>query len=314
MRRLLSCAPLVLTGCQGCIGISDGPVVLDADDDGDKTVDADAGVDDDAGPCNPLADFDTPVPIVELDTLGTELAPVLRVDEREIFYLSDQGLQKYTLAIWRASRSDVGQPFTKGQPVLELKSSDEEVAGIALAPNALTLYYTRFQHDAGSRNIAITTRPTFASPFTTPQLLAGANDPMNFPFEISIGQTSEDLYMAIQHAEFGPFSLYVSSRSDGGYGAPTQVLTGSDHRSPAITWDELTLYFARKPSGSASADTWAATRSPMSAWTQPFSINPLSNPGVGEFPSWLSKDNCRLYMSVYDSNGWDLYVARRHPK
>src|SRR5262249_31215961 len=138
-----------------------------------------------------------------------------------------------------------------------------------LAPGGLTLYFAQFHSQMPARAIMVATRQTPTSNFGSAKLLGGANSPTLLPFEISIAQTSDGLYVSEQQLGSEDASIWVSSKVDGGYTMPVQLWPAAfDEHAPAISRDELSLFFAGKPwnTGSLMNDIWVVNRSPMSQW------------------------------------------------
>jgi hypothetical protein len=83
-----------------------------------------------------------------------------------------------------------------------------------------------------------------------------------------------------------------------------------------VTPDDLTLYFASSRAGS-EYDVYVSHRaSATTAFGAPTAVSELNSPNIYDAPSWVSKDDCVIYlMSTRDggAGGVDIYTARRPP-
>lgn len=109
---------------------------------------------------------------------------------------------------------------------------------------------------------------------------------------------------------------------DGGEG-PREAGTPAEYKfgGPTPTADGLALYFATigKPDGGAepaNADIYVSTRSdPSSDFSNPTLVEGVSSP-LGDTPSWISPDGCRLYLHSsrnHPDGTLEIFVATRTP-
>jgi hypothetical protein len=127
----------------------------------------------------------------------------------------------------------------------------------------------------------------------------------------------------------------AARNSDGTFAAATLVLidtvtpsvmaagAGYVEETPAITRDELTLYFASNNSADLANmggfDMYVATRPNTGAsFGVPVPVQGSTgaiNTADQEWPSWISPDNCELYYTrAPPAAPGELYVARRTPR
>ena len=83
--------------------------------------------------------------------------------------------------------------------------------------------------------------------------------------------------------------------------------------NPVLTDDELTLYASATTASDATPHVYVATRATTADTFGAFTpLHELDSP-EGEYPSWVSADQCRLYLSRKVGGQWDLYLASRSP-
>jgi len=105
------------------------------------------------------------------------------------------------------------------------------------------------------------------------------------------------------------------------WGTPTNlgsvVNSTADERSPCISSDGLSLYFAsNRPGGSGTLDLWVSTRADTdSPWTAAVNLGPAINSGDDDADPSLSADGLTLFFASWGrpggSGSHDLYAATR---
>jgi len=107
----------------------------------------------------------------------------------------------------------------------------------------------------------------------------------------------------VTHAAAGIFNSYALVARD----------DASWMDNPVLSADELTMYVSTRASYSASPHVAVMTRSDAQApFGPPVQLHELDSTD-GEYPTWVSPDQCRLYLTrVVDGHG-DLFVASRAP-
>ena len=135
------------------------------------------------------------------------------------------------------------------------------------------------------------------------------------------GTTTMPLYFAsLRRVLTGTDIFWARRQPDGGFEAPQaieEVATAATDGTPVLSFDMLTMYFDSTRTdngGDVHGDIWAAHRASLNA---PFGevsrVAELNDAKSGEFPTWLSPDNCRLYLSSDRSGVIQSYVATRTP-
>src|SRR5688500_18747241 len=255
MRCLACIAMLCMLGC----GSVSSDKKVDAMPDSPKPIDA--MIDSPITParCNPNAAFGTPVALTELNTTAYEEGGSLSPDELTIYFASFRGGVGGN-DIYVATRASRDAPF--GAPAL--------LAGVNTTANenwpsvtadGLQLYLSTL---AQSWDIHAAQRANTTSNFGAHAPVASLNSTTDefyqlvlpnhsaIYFEAARGGTDRDLYRAARNVG-GTFDAATEI---------TSVSTAMDEKTPVLTPDELTLFFAsNRPGGSGAFDIWLAKRS-----------------------------------------------------
>jgi hypothetical protein len=108
-------------------------------------------------------------------------------------------------------------------------------------------------------------------------------------------------FMSTGRSDGGFLDIFVAELGDLGSVASitpvSAVNTPAGEEMPVVTYDDLTLYFAREDS-QLLKHIWASTRDkPDGGFGSPHPVSELNiaDAGEEEFPSWVSNDHCRLY-------------------
>jgi Tol biopolymer transport system component len=281
----------------------------------DATTDAPVGVDaHDAGPmCDPTRPFGPRKALSEL-TVGTDGWPRLTWDERIVTF---HARASASIDVYIATRSNRTDPFDAPRPVTALNSpfSDYDPD---LSADGLTIAYAPVLGDGGLQHILTATRPTVDAAFGAPQratVLDGTSDDIQ-PF-LTLDGT--EIWFSSARLDGTYDRIYRAARdSSGAFGPPVLVgelgTSTSDSDLPVLSADGLTIYFeSDRSGGKGGGDIWTATRPTKSSpFGPPTNVTEL-NSALEEGPTWLSPDNCRLYLGGDPVNGYDMWVAERSP-
>ena len=131
--------------------------------------------------------------------------------------------------------------------------------------------------------------------------------------------TADGMYFGSTRA--GLPDLYFAPRAGGGFGTPvalTEVNSDVAEEIPVPRFDGRALYFSAADRGASGGttkghltDVWIATRSaPGATFGSPMPVFELATTD-GEYPTWLSDDNCRLYFVTTRTGNDDFWVASR---
>lgn len=314
-------ALLLTCGCTSTDNITpvvdatvDSIVPVDASDANDDVVLTDSGSD--AGPvdsstidafaCDPTKPFAASQLIPGLSTSNlSEFGPRFMPDELTGYLLSadDGGLGEHLYVVTRPS---LGSPFKTKDPILPLNIHGYDPF---VTTDGLSLYFSNVQ------DIMVTTRPNTATPFN---LSLATSVSVNGPYTEQTPFIAFDgaLWFSSNRATMGGApDIYRAPPLNGGFGAPVPVteLNGNSYdNSPVLAPDGLSIYFASDRGG--GTQIWTATRAKVS---DPFSVPiiapnlwPANDAGTFMAPSWISPDNCRLYLQIDPTLG-SVRVAQR---
>jgi hypothetical protein len=289
----------------------------DATDEAFDATDADARCD--------LVPFEQIVPITELDTAD---------DDRDIRFTPDE-----RTAVFRRSK---GGPFLATRPsaLQPLVIQPAQATGLpsfwtaSLSTDARFLFYVCDISGPGFF-LCYAERPDDTTAFDV-SYEANVGDQRPGPFEWGdldwgdgyvTGNLAAYYFMARTLGDaasvYAVFSAKrpASEATDGGilapFASPQIVFTPDDTTfvdHPVVTSDELTLYVNTTTSTDPIPHVQMATRASVN---DPFgALSPVSelDSVEGEYPTWISPDRCRLYLSRKVGGQWDLYVASRSPK
>jgi hypothetical protein len=235
-----------------------------------------------------------------------------------------------------SARCDPDKPFDAPAGVIGGPGIDVVYRDSWLSADELTIYFERWDRTSSANSgIFVATRPDLVSSWSSPSRVA---DRVTSPtltadqltmYGSSVG-TDNDIVVATRSSTtelFGAFTVVSELSTAGSDTAPhllrdqnTLYVTNADQ---VIRWkrengtfidpmavsgveggvivsdDELTAYFMYTPTNYAPDRTvWSATRTSV---TEGFANRAQVTPNAGSSPSWISADNCVLYL-VHDSD------------
>ena len=115
----------------------------------------------------------------------------------------------------------------------------------------------------------------------------------------------------------GDTEIYRSAVGPAGFGAREKILgvgSAAVDAYPVVTPDELTLYFASNRVDalmSGDYDVYVATRPSTGDSFGPPTILPVLNGTGADFPTWISRDECVLYLTRRVAGSLDIYTSVR---
>ena len=319
---------LLLVGA--CVG-DDPSVTVIGDAGGGEAgaVDAAPGVDavavEDAAPppdaapprCDPKKAFGAPVLVSGLSTSADESTARLTADELTVYFArgaAGTGLPDLYMATRPSSQAGWGAAV----PVPGVNTGGPDFAPM-LTDDGLTLFFT--SDSAGTRggtDIFTSTRTKVSDTFPAGMTLAPLGvvntaaseaDPYVVPsgkaiwFDAYVGPGDSDIYRSAS----GPTGLTTREKVLG-------IGSAAVDAYPVVTPDELTLYFASNrvdPDSLGDYEIYVATRAvATAAFDQPKLLKVLSTADA-EFPTWISRDECELYLTRRVSGNYDIYRAER---
>lgn len=265
------------------------------------------------GNCDPNKPFGTPTRVANINSSVRDQGAVL-VDDLTLIFGSDRA---GTADLYVATRSSPTGPFSTPVLLPSVNTSTNHENAPALTPDGLTMYYAFLGVGAAFGDIHVTNRPDKSSPF-----------PIGNPVP-NVNSASEDAdpYITLDGSalHFGSgrgsteLNLFVAFRqSDGSFGIPqplTSLNTSVADSHPRLTQGGLRIYWSsvRSDGGAqGGTDIWTATRSSLAnAFGTPTRVPELSTTS-NESPSWVSPDNCTMYLQSNRPGGLgtqDIHVA-----
>jgi hypothetical protein len=292
----------------------------------------------DAGECNLSAPFGSPKLITELDTMtANEQTARLTHDELTIYFqeqpIFDAGpaddagdggdAGRPPLQLMTATRAQVSDPWGTAIALSTEIETDANDSDPSVTADNLTLYFASDRAgstgSAGATDLWVATRTTTTGEFGSVNNVGSLNTPSDEsePYVMPDGAT---IYFRSKRS--GNYALYRATTSGtSAFALDNSGLfdginaAGGIEELPAVTLDELTVYFASdRVGGSGGRDIWKATRTTLNdAFGNPTNITELNTASIDE-PSWISDDGCRIYVSSTIGGTADLYVASKPGK
>jgi hypothetical protein len=111
--------------------------------------------------------------------------------------------------------------------------------------------------------------------------------------------------------------IFQAARINGQFSAAVinaELSSPSDDLHVILSADLLTVYLGSNRPGSFGYDIWRSQRSRVAdRFPPPTLVTELQASG-NQYPTWLSPDNCRLYIDTDAAGaGDDIFVAERQP-
>jgi len=268
----------------------------------------------DAAPrCELANDFAAPVPVDGLNSALDDVTPRLSPDELTVVFSRKQASGVYDL--FTATRESRDAAFGTVELLATVNSINSDVWP-SMSPDGLTLMFDSdrgmpgMYHAHMAKRAAVTDK--FGQGTSVASLMTREVNPML--------ANNDAVYFASPMAVrpgLGGHDIWRAPITDGTVGTPTAVIGGvnsaDQEQSPALTEDELRIFFERTVAG--EADVFTASRSTMNdGFGAATAVTGLAMPGVQETPTWISADGCNLYLysnAPGGMGGFDLYVSRR---
>ena len=295
---------VVVSGCAAILGIDDG-IPRDAGSDAAPDVVVEAGPDA-AARCSPQKAFGTPVAVAPLDTGNDEALARLSRDELSLYFERASG----SIDLYVATRASAAQPFDLPAAVASLDTGGLE-ADPSLAIDGKLLYFVT-DREGGAGAYDIWTAAPDDAGFGALAPLSGVGSTGNEQYPYALASS---LYFASDRA--GIPAIYRADLA-GASASNVTLVSPADagvQIVPVVSEDELVMYFAAAGASDSSTDfdIWTTTRTATSQpWSTPVRVTELATTSA-EYPTWLSPDLCRLYISTNRGGNYDIYLASRSP-
>lgn len=232
---------------------------------------------------------------------GTRLSS----DELTLFA---SGYDGTSFDLFEAHRTSATGTFATPRRMTELNSSAEDYDA-DLSRDGLRLWFG--SNRSGASQVWVAGRPSPGDRFGVPTLVDGVNAGFEAgqPFETADGA---ELWFASSRAPgLGGRDLWRATWDGVRFSNPRHVdglSSAGEDWAPMLSDDGLTLYFSAS-NGGQGFDVYRAHRAAREApFSAPVRLDALNTPG-DDFASWLSPDDCRLYLG----QGTGLLMATRAP-
>jgi hypothetical protein len=285
------------TADAGAIGDS-GPPRDDASPVADASPDA-------APRCDPAKAFGAPVLVSKLSSPGIDIGARLAVGETLVFYMHADTPPAH---IFLAQRATASSEFGANAQDPVLNTMDADSYNPSPTRDGLTVYFLSNRDDAVNHTLSlfVGTRASLGTTFAATKITTVPAD---------VAQT----YLTPSGS-----ALYYTTGSkivrspivSGAVGAPVDVGLPKDAATPAVSPDELTLYFSLLKNAPNDWDIFMATRTSTAdafgSYAPIDGVNTIAN----DRPNWISEDGCELWLaSEHEPDGGtqpgDIYVAKK---
>ena len=289
----------------------------------DASASADAnGADTMLPACDPTTPFGSPTPIDAVNTPFGEYEFRLSPDELTAYFTSaqpdDAGMMNWQVYV--ATRKSTAESFGNIEVDEGLTEPNSGSTSPSISSDGRLLLYesgcvTGIQQGGNGFFLCQSTRDDTSIPFsmgTSVSIHAWIGGPSYM--------LPDGLAVYFTAAELPGYGIGVSRRTnlDPAFGSATKVpidgiVEDAQHQSsdPVVTPDEHLLFFSR-PETFTVQHIWQASRASSGDAFGGASIVQELASALGEAPTWISPDGCRLYFSrVMSNSNTDIYVASR---
>ncbi|HEY4180849.1 MAG TPA: hypothetical protein VGM90_28585 [Kofleriaceae bacterium] len=292
-------------GCSDLLGFETPHVVVDADPDTAALPH-----------CDYATPFDAPIKVPGLSLPNTdERTARLLPDELTAFF--NGGAVSSQLFV--ATRPSVTDPF--GTPTELASLNTAQTFDPSPSRDGLTLYYSA-DTGGGIQRLFVARRTTLTDSFTQGGQLTNVSPSMSSegdgqPYLPGDTPNDELWFTSNRAGGLGGSDIWRATFDGTTFVNPVLVPELSSSYTdwlPVLSRDKLTVYFSTdRPTSLGDLDIWTSHRDQA---TDPFPPpHPVDevNSADGERSTWLSDDDCRLYLFRVDPSGRDVYVAVRRP-
>lgn len=305
---LLLLVPLVACGARTSAGGLPRDTVdasVDVEDAADGVAEAspDVAPDGPKPPCDLAKPFGKLVPIVELNT-PDQWEGMMRLSPDGLTAYYQRHSESTLWDVWTASRAGPFSPFGNAKPIAAIDTTDGEGAPFPSA-DGLTLFFGRTSQATQDYDVWVATRTSTADDFGAPSL-AGLPRRSLTPYLVR----DDVLYFATNPTVD---IVRATWKGPSAFGPIVSQLTTPRNESwPALTADELTMYYSIGGSGVGSGiDIAVATRSSRDVAFAPGTRVKELDTDADELVTFVSPDGCTLYVSSTAEGTLDLYVTRK---
>lgn len=297
---------------------------LETDDGADADTDARAA-------CDRTKGFSPPELVSELDIAPIVAGARLTPDMKMVVFHARLGTAAEGSQLHQATRDDPSLPF--GAPALVPGLATYPDGGVAQGQNPtmtadrLSIYFSSQRGGTGTNRLWFATRARADLPFDPPSLVETLDDPtatetggpmlVASPAGLRLYFQSSLPAVTLGGTDIFHTDILSPGVGDGFVHAPDLSSPTSDD-GVAFSADLLTVYVSRRLYGNLTpapfARIWTATRSRVDQPFERFTTAPsLSSVDANDRVTWVSPDDCTVYLESSRSGTPKVYRARRLP-
>jgi hypothetical protein len=204
----------------------------------------------------PLGAFGPPAHLAELANPATDFGPCPRIDDLELFFVSNRAGGTGDFDIWRARRASPSAPFDPPTPVNELNTTDRDL-GPSLTATGLQIVFQR------GYDLWTATRPNWNAPFGPAIPITELNS-TNQELEPHVTPDGLAIFFTSQRpGGMGQNDTWLATRLSVNhpFGIPQNLVAlngASDDWSPAIGLYRDEIFFTSNRSSSATYDLYTS--------------------------------------------------------
>ncbi len=263
-----------------------------------------------------LADWQEPVPVVEVNTEFHDKSPFLSHDGLTLYFSRQDGPGFHYTRIYQATRPEPFGPFASAEEISALNYNGGHVDYAWVSPDNLRMYYYRTESGSIQR-LKVTQRKSVDEPWRRGSdinelnAIGNAACPTLTQDELTIVFTVRDHPFGI-----GGYDIWTATRSNrylpfGNKTNLTEINSSELDAHPSISPDGLTLYFDSERNG--ASQLFEATRESLDvSFGAPEHLSSFDSPESSlSYPS-VSSDGTALYFVRRPKGGkTDTYVSYR---
>ena len=259
--------------------------------------------------CDVTKPFATPKLVGGVSGVADTSNARLSADELSIFFMRTVGTANNEIVF--ASRTDRMAAFDQAAPITPINSTSNEGGPTINAASTTMYFHTNRLGGVGGYDIWTSKRGTATVPWGKPTLVKAISSTSTEldPFVRADGRMIV-FTSTRNNKQSDLFKATISATGVAGVPVPITELNtaGAAETNPVLSANGLALYFARS---GASKDIFVARRKTV---TEPFGaatrIEELTTT-AHEYPSWISTDECMLYITMESATKKEIYVAER---
>jgi Tol biopolymer transport system component len=252
--------------------------------------------------------FDTPRPLVEVNSPSIDWGPWLSPDKLELWFSSDR---TGNLTIFRAQRASTTAAFDPPIAVDLGLSGDSDDPFITA--DGLSLYITNNSSALTLFDLYVLTRPTSADPFTNPNELVPLNSNQ---FDQGPSLTADALTLVFDSTRAGTTDLYIATRASTNdpFGAPSpisQLDSSNDECCAMVSPTGDSVIYADDQGSPNLHHIYQATKI-NDAYGSPTLLDPnLVGASGQEVDPRITPDGTTIVFGSNRNGNYDLYIAER---